>query len=58
LQFNELPKENPMATQKTARAAMKKAEARRFGTQYLSAERVAEIIRRKGIANCLTGVAA
>jgi ornithine cyclodeaminase len=47
-----------MTTHKTARAAIKKAEARKVSTQYLSAERVAEIIRKKGIANCLTGVAA
>lgn len=34
-----------------------KVAAKRVNTQYLSAERVAEIVRRKGIANCLTGVA-
>ena len=31
--------------------------ARRLNTQYLSAERVAEIVRRKGLANCIAGVA-
>ena len=32
-------------------------QARSADTQYLSAEHVAEIVRRRGIANCLTGVA-
>lgn len=31
--------------------------ARRLNTQYLSAERVAEIVRCKGLANCIAGVA-
>ena len=31
--------------------------ARLLNTQYLSAERVAEIVRRKGLANCIAGVA-
>ena len=31
--------------------------AKRINTQYLSAERVAEIINKKGIAECLAGVA-
>ena len=32
-------------------------QIKKVNTQYLSAERVAEIVRKKGIANCLTGVA-
>ncbi len=31
--------------------------AKRLNTRYLSAERVAEIVRRKGIGNCIAGVA-
>ena len=34
-----------------------KIDARRVNTQYLSAERVAEIINRKGVAECIAGVA-
>lgn len=37
---------------------LKKDASRRVNTQYLSAERVAEIINRKGIAECIAGVAA
>jgi hypothetical protein len=36
----------------------KENPVRRVNTQFLSAERVAEIITRKGIAACLAGVAA
>ncbi|HET6719427.1 MAG TPA: ornithine cyclodeaminase [Rhodocyclaceae bacterium] len=35
-----------------------KLQPKRVETRYLSVERVAEIIRRKGIATCLSGVAA
>ena len=36
---------------------MSATTAKRLNTQYLSAERVAEIVRRKGLANCIAGVA-
>lgn len=38
--------------------ATAKHQPKRVETRYLSVERVAEIIRKKGIANCLSGVAA
>jgi ornithine cyclodeaminase len=37
---------------------LKKEAVRRVNTQFLSAERVAEIINQKGIAECIAGVAA
>lgn len=40
------------------RAANHTSTQKKLNTQYLSASHVAEIVRRKGIANCLTGVAA
>ncbi len=36
---------------------MSAPETRRLDTRYLSAERVAEIVRRKGLAECIAGVA-
>ena len=36
---------------------MSAPETRRVDTRYLSAERVAEIVRRKGLAGCIAGVA-
>ena len=36
---------------------LKQETVRRVRTQFLSAERVAEIINRKGIAECIAGVA-
>jgi ornithine cyclodeaminase len=41
----------------STQANTQKHAAKRINTQYLSAERVAEIIQKKGIAACLNGVA-
>lgn len=45
-------------TQNLATMPATKPAAKQIHTQYLSAERVAEIIQKKGIAACLSGVAA
>ena len=47
-----------MSHHHTHKKTAAKHAAKRVNTQYLSAERVAEIIGRKGLAACLEGVAA